>query len=283
VAAPLVRVGTSGWRYPRWRGDFYPAGLPQRLELSYLAERTSALEVNATFYGLQRPTTFARWRSEVPAGFVLAVKGSRYVTHVKRTHHARQGLANFLASGVLALGPALGPLLWQLPPTLAFDADDLRAFLDLLPRTTGLAAALAREHDERMAGRALTEAEEDRPLRHVVEPRHESFRDPRCSALLAEHGVGLVVADTAGHYPVLDQVTTDLVYVRLHGSAQLYSGRYSDEALQSWAQRLRGWRARGAATYAFFDNDVEGAAPYDAVRLIHVLGAEAAAPTCADS
>ena len=147
-----TRVGISGWRYAGWRGDFYPPGLVQRRELEYAASRLTSIEVNGSFYSLQRPTSYAAWRAETPDDFVFAVKGPRYVTHLKRLSDVGTALANFFASGVLGLGPKLGPVLWQLPENLTFDADVLDAFLARLPRTTGAAAELACRHDDKVPG-----------------------------------------------------------------------------------------------------------------------------------
>lgn len=262
-----VWVGTSGWRYPPWRGAFYPTGLPQRGELEYLSRRVSSIEINGSFYALQRPESYREWAAQSPAEFVFAVKGGRFITHLKQLRDVRAPLANFFASGVLALGAKLGPLLWQLPPRMRFDAGRLGEFLTLLPRSTTAAAALAREHDARLDGRALTETHLDRPLRHALEVRHESFRDPALVALLAEHGVALVVADSAGVWPYFEELTTDFCYVRLHGADELYVSGYTPDALDRWAERLRGWRAGGRDCFVYFDNDVKVHAPRDAVAL----------------
>ena len=250
-----VWVGTSGWRYPPWRGTFYPPGLPQRRELAHLAGLVNSVEINGSFYSLQRPESYRAWAAETPDDFRFAVKGSRYITHLKQLRDVRVPLANFLASGVLALGPKLGPLLWQLPPRLRFDAARIDEFLTLLPRSTGAAAQLAGEHDARLDGRAETTVDADRPLRHAVEVRHESFRDPAFVALLRAHDVALVVADTAGKFPYLEDVTAGFVYVRLHGDTELYVSGYAPDALDRWAQRVRdvargrvaGGRAHGGA------------------------------------
>jgi len=267
-------VGISGWRYPGWRGDFYPKGLPQRRELEYAAERLDSVEINGSFYSLQRPESYRRWRSEVPDDFVFAVKGGRFITHMKRLRDIETPLANFFASGVLALGATLGPILWQLPERLPFDAELLEHFLAQLPRTTGAALALARRHDARLDGRAWLEIETDAPLRHCLEVRHPSYTGPEFAALLAAQGVGSVVADTAGRFPVIDAVTADFVYVRLHGADELYASGYDDAALDDWAARTRGWLdGSGAAdgrprdVYLYFDNDARGHAPFDAMRL----------------
>ena len=274
---PRVRVGISGLRYAPWRGTFYPKGLVQRRELAYVGERLSSLEINGTFYALQTPSSFQRWRDEVPDGFVFSVKAPRYITHILRLRNSRQALANFFASGVLALGPRLGPLLWQLPARETFDADALDAFLALLPRTTTGAAELAQERDERMTDREWLTTDADRPLRHALEVRHDSFATLEAIDLLRRHGIALVVADTAGKWPQVYELTSDVVYVRLHGASELYVSGYSDEVLRTWADRCTSWRD-GSATepardvFAYFDNDVKVHAPYDAMRLAQMLG-----------
>ncbi|MDF2554380.1 MAG: hypothetical protein K0R60_275 [Microbacterium sp.] len=269
-----VRVGISGWRYRGWRGDFYPAGLPQRRELEYVGERMSTLELNGSFYSLQRPESYVRWREEVPAEFVFAVKGSRYITHMLRLRDTATAMANFFASGVLALGPQLGPVLWQLPEREAFDADVLEAFLAALPRTTGEALAIAERHDERVDGRAWLRIDEDRPLRHALEPRSPSYGDPAAIAALRRHDVAMTVADTAGRWPQFLDVTGDHVYVRLHGAHDLYASGYTPEELDAWADRIRRWRdgtgapdGRPRDVYVYFDNDARGHAPHDALAL----------------
>lgn len=264
-----IRIGISGWTYAGWRGDFYPRGLVQRKELEYAAERLTSLEINGSFYSLQRPSSYARWRDQTPDDFVFAVKGGRFITHMKKLADVEAPLANFFASGVLALGSKLGPFLWQLPPTLGYDADRLSAFFDLLPRTTAAAAELARLHDDKVpADRALTETSQDRPLRHAMEVRHPSFTSPEAVSLLREHDVAFVVADTAGRWPFVEEVTSDHVYVRLHGDAELYTSGYTAAALDRWAERVRGWASDGLDVHVYFDNDVKGRAPHDARALI---------------
>ncbi len=269
-----ARVGISGWRYAEWRGDFYPKGLAQRRELEFVGERMSTLELNGSFYSLQRPTSYERWRDAVPQGFVFAVKGPRYVTHMLRLRGAQTALANFFASGVLALGDKLGPVLWQLPERERFDADVLERFLAQLPRSTGEALALAREHDARMEGRTWLEEGPDVPLRHALEPRSRSFEDPAAQQLLERHGVALTVADTAERWPAFGAVTADFAYVRLHGSRELYASGYTPDELDAWAERIRGWTSGAAApdgaprdVYVYFDNDMHGHAPHDALAL----------------
>jgi uncharacterized protein YecE (DUF72 family) len=264
-----VRVGISGWRYPGWRGDFYPRGLPQRRELEYAASRLTSVEINGSFYSLQRPESYRRWRSEVPADFEFAVKGGRFITHLKRLRDVEAPLANFFASGPLALGHKLGPILWQLPERLEFDATVLEEFLAQLPRTTAEAAALGARHDERLAGdRVDTTVRVEQRIRHAVEARSRTFADEAFYDLLARHQVGCVLADTAGRWPVLDRRTSDLRYVRLHGDRELYASGYTPAALDSWATRCRQWLADGEDVVVYFDNDAKGFAPHDAMALL---------------
>jgi uncharacterized protein YecE (DUF72 family) len=283
-------IGISGWRYEPWRGEFYPPGLPEREELAYAAALFPTIELNGSFYSLQRPEYYARWYEQVPRRFVFAIKGSRYITHMLRLRGVETALANFFASGLLALKHKLGPLLWQLPPTLKFDRELLLQFLRLLPRTTVDAAKLGRGHDKRVADRSYLDVDKDRPLRHALEVRHASFATPEVIELLREQDVALVVADTAGRWPFLEDVTSDFVYVRLHGDAKLYESGYTDAALGRWAARIRAWRdgrqlpsstlaasppprARRRDVYVYFDNDIKVHAPYDALTLAAMVDA----------
>lgn len=259
------RVGTSGWQYSGWRGDFYPEGLAVRRQLSYLAERLPTVELNGTFYSLQRPASFARWRDAVPDDFVFALKGGRFITHLKRLRDVSTGLANFFASGPLVLGPKLGPILWQLPSTMTFDEVVMREFLDLLPASTVEAAEVAGRHD-RPPAHVDTAAREDGPIRHVIEVRHRSFDDDRFFALLRERHLSCVVSDSPT-WPLIDRQTSDLVYVRLHGHTDLYASGYSAHSLDVWARRCRTWSEEGRTVLVYFDNDARGRAPHDAVAL----------------
>jgi uncharacterized protein YecE (DUF72 family) len=268
-----IRVGVSGWKYASWRGDFYPTGLVQRRELEYVASRMNAVEMNGSFYSLQRPTTYQRMVEETPDDFVIAVKGGRFITHLKRLVDVDTGLANFLASGVLLLGRRLGPILWQLPPNLAFEGHKVGAFLDLLPRTTRDAARMAQQHDDKLDGdRAVVETDVDRPVRHALEARHPSFGERRALDLLAGHGVALVASDSPGAWPYLEEGTTDLRYVRLHGHTELYASGYSTTSLDRWADKVRSWAGDGCDVHVYFDNDARGRAPHDAVSLLGRLG-----------
>jgi len=290
ATASAIRIGISGWRYAPWRGSFYPEDLPQSQELAYASHQVPTIEINGTFYSLQRPEWFARWRDATPRGFVFSVKGTRFISHRLRLREVETPLANFLASGLFELREKLGPILWQFPPSMRFDPERFERFLDLLPHDTDAAARLARRHDERMAGRAALDPGPRRPLRHAVEIRHESFACPEFVQMLRARGVALVTADTAGKWPLLEDATADFAYLRLHGDRELYASGYTEAALRRWAARIRAWsRGREPADarragprvaqawrsrdiYCYFDNDIKVKAPGDARTLARLLG-----------
>lgn len=250
----------------------------------------STIELNGSFYSLQRPESYQAWHDETPDDFVFAVKGSRYITHMLRLKDVRIPLANFLASGLFALRSKLGPILWQFPPNLPYDPERLEAFLSLLPGDTRAALALARAHDERLEGRTWLKPPARRRMRHAVEVRHRSFIDPGFIAMLRRYKIALVVADTAGRWPLIEDLTADFVYLRLHGDKELYASGYEDAALDRWAERIDAWRrgrqvndARRASpqpaprrarrdVFCYFDNDIKVHAPYDAAHLATRLG-----------
>jgi uncharacterized protein YecE (DUF72 family) len=284
-----IHIGISGWRYPPWRGVFYPAGLVQARELEYAARFLPTIEINGSFYSLQRPASYAAWYAATPPGFVFAVKGNRFITHMLKLRGIETPLANVLASGMFALREKLGPILWQFPPQLRFEPDKIESFLRMLPRDTGEALALARRHDDKMHGREWLEIDTVRPLRHAIEIRHDSFRDEAFIALLRTYNVALVVADSAGKFPNDEDVTADFMYIRLHGEHELYASGYEDDALARWADKIRWWsegkqppdarlvsRVAPAAAarrdvYCYFDNDIKVRAPFDARRLMALL------------
>jgi uncharacterized protein YecE (DUF72 family) len=279
-----IRIGISGWRYKGWRGTFYPRDLTQRRELAFSAQQFDSIELNGSFYSLQRPQNFKQWHDETPDDFMFAVKGSRYITHMLKLRNAETPLANFFAQGVLRLGKKLGPILWQFPPQFAFNADKLQSFFDLLPRTQKEAAALAGRHDQRLKGRSWLEVEKDRPIRHAIEIRHASCACQDFISLLRKNRIGLVVADTV-EWPLLMDVTADFVYCRLHGSEQLYASGYEADAINVWANRVVGWSRGQEVTdgkrahpkpgpkrtyrdvFVYFDNDAKVRAPFDAQSL----------------
>lgn len=268
-------VGISGYDYKPWRGRFYPDALPARRWLEYASRRFNSIELNGTFYSLKSPAVFQRWANEVPErGFVFAIKGGRFITHNLKLRRSETALGNFFASGVLALGTGTGPFLWQLPATYSFDAERLDSFMRQLPRDAREAEAVARQHDQRLKRGALTEAAANVPYRHAFEVRHPSYFHEEFYSILRAHRCGFVIADSAGKFPIAYEVTADFVYVRLHGSQELYVSGYSDAELDEWAMRIRRWRApRGGRrdVYVYFDNDAKVHAPFDAQRLIERL------------
>jgi len=268
----------------------YPTGLPQRRELEYASRALDTIEINGSFYSLQRPECYAAWHRDTPSEFVFAVKGSRYITHMLKLRDFDRALANFFASGIFNLREKLGPFLWQFPPNLGFQEERFDSFFAALPRTTEDALALARRRDARMLGRSRLAIDASRPLRHAVEIRHASFVDPRFVDLLRRWRIALVVADTAGKWPYFEDITADFLYLRLHGEEELYSSGYTEASLDRWAARIRAWsnggepadahristkpapKRRARDVYCYFDNDIKVHAPFDARRLAQKLG-----------
>jgi uncharacterized protein YecE (DUF72 family) len=285
-----VKIGISGWRYKPWRGVFYPEDLRQDQELHFASRQLPTIEINGTFYNLQRPEYFRHWAAETPEDFVFSVKCPRFITHIKRLKDVQAPLANFYATGVLGLGSKLGPFLWQFPPNFKFDPERIEAFFKLLPTDAAQAASLARRHADRPFSRPTVRAANNRPLRHAMEIRNDSFRNPAFIDLLRTYNIALVCADTV-EWPRLMDLSSDFVYCRLHGSEVLYTSGYDDASLNQWAARIAAW-ARGAEApdgeraspkpgpklsqrdvYVYFDNDVKVRAPRDAHSLIVKLEA----------
>jgi uncharacterized protein YecE (DUF72 family) len=285
----VIRVGISGWTYPPWRGTFYPKKLAQKNELAYASSVLPSIEINGTFYGLQRPKSYAAWYEQTPAGFVFSVKATRFITHIKRLREVETPIANFLLSGLLRLNEKLGPILWQFPPNMQFQPELFETFLAQLPHSTKEAAKLLKRCDARMKDRTWVEIDRDRPMRHAVEIRHDSFATDAFIKLLRKYRVALVIADTAGKWPMLHDLTADFVYARLHGAEELYASGYTELALDHWAAKIRAWAKGGDApganrvgaaapkrakrdVYVYFDNDVKVRSPFDAARLAVKLG-----------
>ena len=216
-----IRVGIGGWTFPPWRGGFYPTGLPHARELEHASRQVTSIEINGTYYRLQSPESFARWREETPDGFTFSLKAPRYVTNRRVLADAGPAIERFLGSGLLALGPKLGPINWQFLPTKQYDPTDLEAFLKLLPAKL-----------------------EGRPLRHVVEVRHASFAQPDFIALLRGYRIGVVIADHPT-YPALNDLTAPFVYARLQSASEQEPAGYPTKALTRWAARVRAWADGG--------------------------------------
>ena len=285
-----IYIGISGWRYEPWRGVFYPDALKQDLELDYASRALPSIEINGSFYSLQKPDSYAAWYQATPPGFVFSCKGNRFISHSRRLNDIDGPLANVLASGVFNLREKLGPFLWQFPPNFKFDPERMEHFLSLLPHNTDDGLELARKHEPRMNGKVALEVDKKRKLRHAVEIRHESFIDPAFIALLRKYKVALVVADTAGKWPYIEDVTAHFMYLRLHGDEGMYASGYSDDALDRWAARICDWSAGSQPAdaqlvsskpapkkasrdiFCYFDNDIKVHAPFDARKLMAKLG-----------
>lgn len=290
-----IHIGISGWRYAPWRGSFYPQGLRQKDELHYASRAVNSIEINGTFYALQKPERFAGWAAAAPDDFVFSVKAPGFITHTRRLRSVERPLANFFASGVFHLKKKLGPILWQLPPSFKYDPALLEDFLSQLPRTTSEAKRCIQGCDEGLQRPGYLDVPARLHLRHALEIRHTSFVDEEFIAQLNKHKVALVMADTAGKWPYLEELTSDFVYLRLHGDKELYSSGYSNRALNSWAERIQTWHhgeqianahlvnsskrkspaaakaVHKRAVYCYFDNDVKVRAPFDARQLLKKL------------
>ena len=295
-----VRVGISGWRYAGWRGKFYPKDLPQHRELEFAGNTFNSVEINGSFYSLQLPSSYQRWDKATPRNFVFAVKGGRFITHMKKLRGVETPLANFFASGALALGKKLGPILWQLPPNLGFDRERLNHFFKLLPRDMREAAELAKKHNDKLKARAFMKIDPAIArcrLRYAIEVRHPSFMTPEFFELLREQNVAFVFADTAGKFPYAEDLTADFVYIRLHGAEKLYVSGYNNRALDWWANRIEHWRKGGQPrdakvianrridnqrrdVFVYFDNDAKVHAPFDAIGLSKRLGVRNSGLVC---
>ena len=265
MAPGKIRIGLSGWSYKEWRGDFYPEGLPPDDELAYAAQRFPTLEINRTFYSLVEPKTMRAWYEATPYDLRFSVKGSRFITHNKKLANIEGPMERFLKSGLADLRHKLGPILWQLGPNLRFDPARVEQFFTALPRRLG-----------------------DRRLRHVLEPRHESFFVPDMARLARDHGVALAFSHSSA-WPYTEELTAGFVYLRLHGPKKVYSSAYSRPAMERWARRIEQWahgsepedavrvtdldppRRMTRPVYVYFDNDSGGHAPRQANELINLL------------
>lgn len=286
-----IRIGISGWRYKPWRGSFYPEQLTQKLELRYASRVLRTLEINGSFYSLQTPDRYRRWREDTPDDFVFCVKGPRFITHNKKLKNVEEPLANFFASGVMELEHKLGAILWQFPASFNMDAQRLDDFLALLPDDNRAAAELASHCREQQQADRPAPPRQTRRLRHALEVRNEHSLDAALVRRLRERGVALVVSDGAKQWPCVEDVTADFIYIRLHGDEERYKSGYSDAALEQWNKRIRSWRrgnqprdarlldkrrpppSRSPDVYCFFDNDVKAYAPFDAHALARKLKA----------
>ena len=243
MSKPRIRIGIGGWTYPPWRGVFYPDKLPQAKELEFASQAMGAIEINATFYGRQKPKSWEAWEKVAPDGFQFAIKGSRYCVTRARLAEAGEGIEGFFAQGFAALGPKLGPILWQFAPRRKFDRDDIAAFIDLLPDEV-----------------------EGAKLRHAIEPRHESFRDDKFFELCRARNIAVVFEDS-DDYPCIEADTADFAYARLQRMSEDVEAGYDEAALDGFADRARAWRKAGRDAYVFLINGAKVRAPAAALAL----------------
>lgn len=283
-----IRIGISGWVYPAWRGVFYPKDLSQKEELFFASRQLNSIEINGSFYSYQKPSTYQHWFSQTPDNFLFALKGPQYITHVLRLKDPKQPLANFFASGLLYLKEKLGPILWQLPPNFLFDLERLEDFFKLLPKNFSAAVSLAKNSERFTEEYGQKFLRDLQPLRHCLEVRHHSFENPDFISLLRQYNIALVFADTAGKWPYMEDITSDFIYLRLHGDEELYASGYDDATLRWWADRIHIWAQKkqpmNALTmsldshliktdsiFVYFDNDLKVRAPQDAQTLMSFL------------
>jgi uncharacterized protein YecE (DUF72 family) len=242
-----IRIGVGGWTYPPWRGVFYPDKHPQAKELEYASRQLSAIEINATFYGRQSPKSWEKWGQTAPDGFQFAVKGSRYCVMKPKLAEAAEGLAGFFAQGFAALGPKLGPILWQFASRRKFDRDDIAGFIDLLPQEL-----------------------DGMRLRHAIEPRNESFRDEKFFDLCRNRNIAVVLEDS-DDYPTIEADTADFAYARFQRMREELPTGYDDAALDSFAKRACEWQKGGRDSYIFMINGAKVRAPAAALALLERL------------
>lgn len=238
-----IRIGIGGWTYPPWRGVFYPDKLPQSKELEYASRQLTAIEINATFYGRQKPKSWESWEKTVPDDFQFAIKGSRFCVMRSKLCEGAEGIGNFFEQGFAALGPKLGPILWQFAPRRKFDSDDIAGFIDLLP--------------EKLNGV---------DLRHAIEPRHESFRDDKFFRLCSDRNIAVVFEDS-DDYPLIEADTANFAYARLQRMNEEIATGYDESALDGFADRARQWRETGRDAYIFMINGAKVRAPVAALAL----------------
>lgn len=260
-----IRIGISGWTYPDWRGKFYPKKWPQKRELEYASRALSSIEINGTFYSLQKPSSFQAWYKETPDDFQFAVKGGQFLTHVLRVKDVENPLCNFLASGLLCLKRKLGPILWQFPPNVMLKDNRFEIFARLLPRTAKAAAELAKQHSPKFKGRTHFEVEEDFPIRHAFEFRHPSFQNSDFYSMLKEHNVALVVSHGNENWPFVDESTADFVYARLQDKS------YSPARLREWGKRVKEWAKRGRDVFIYLSEEKKENSPRSALQLLDLL------------
>jgi uncharacterized protein YecE (DUF72 family) len=283
-----IRVGMSGWTFAPWRGHFYPKKMVQKKELEYASRQVNSIEINGTFYSLQKPKTFQSWYDQTPEDFVFAVKAPQFITHVLRLKDSFEPLCTFLGSGLLCLKKKLGPILWQFPPNVTLKDDRFEKFIKLLPQDSNHAAELSKNHSSKIEGRAWTEAGGDYRIRHAFEFRHSSFQNRDFIEMMKAYSIAVVIADSAKKSPYFEDLTSDFVYVRMQGENLDFEKGYTDLALKEMAYRVKTWSSGSQVKdakcvsdlspfpgekdiFLYFNNDEKINSPHDAVKMIKLL------------
>lgn len=286
---PQIRIGMSGWTFEGWRGEFYPKGVTQKKELEYASRQVNSIEINGTFYSLQKPPTFQRWHDETPNDFCFSIKAPQYITHVRRLKEVEEPVANFFASGLFCLKEKLGPILWQFPPNVTLKDDRFARFMEILPMDSKSASQIAKKHSSKMDGRSVTKAEGNYPIRHAFEFRHPSFMNPEFIELMKKHQIAVVFAHSGGiSSPYMEDVTSDFIYLRMHGQDEKFKNGHTPDLLDWLAERIQIWASGNQPkdaqvvcddlpkkcprdVFVYFDTEAKEYAPSDALHLMKRL------------
>lgn len=268
-----VFVGMSGWTYDGWRGDFYPKGHVQTKELNYASQKVNSIEINGTFYGLQKPDTFKKWYTETPDGFCFSVKAPKTITHIKRLKEVEDFVANFFASGLLCLKDKLGAILWQFPPMVTLKDDRFEKFFKLLPHDFK-SAQLCAQKNTLKPERVSLDVSHNYEIRHAFEFRHPSFFNPDFIKLMRAHNMALVCAHAGGKSPYSEELTGAFAYIRMHGEGADYKKGYPKKTLKDFSNNVTSWM-KEHDVYVYFDTEAKEFAPYDAMNLMEILKVKA--------
>lgn len=290
-APSFARIGTSGWAYNAWKNNFFPDKLPARAYLSFTSRVFNSIEIDATFYRMQTPERYQSWYDATPEGFLFAIKGSRYITHMLRLKNCASALGNFFASGVLALQEKTGPFLWQFPAHMKLDMKRFEAFAKLLPRDFNAARELARGHNSKLPQKAYLKVKENYPMVHAFELRSDTFFNRDFLAMLRAYNIATVMVSSPKDWPLFTDVTANFLYIRMHGEKRLYAGSYGEAALKEWKHRISFWQKGRTPPdmehylpadphknmrpfFMYFDNTGKSEAPHDALRFMKMVGAK---------
>lgn len=266
-------IGMSGWTFPGWRGGFYPKGTVQKKELEFASRKVTSIEINGTFYKIQKPSTFQSWYDATPQGFVFAVKAPQYITHIRRLkEEIETPVANFFASGLFRLKEKLGPILWQFPPNMMLKDDRFEKFIKLLPKTPAAASKVSKGHSSWLKGSAETSSKQVPAIRHAFEFRHPSFFNADFLGLLRENNIAVVFAHGGDEKLYIDTPTADFVYARMQGQGKEFAKGYPKKTLQDWRKQIAGMAKIGVKeAFTYFGTEKKKYSPLDALNLIEIV------------